>query len=330
LHDTTIMDIAEIDRIRAASRLIVRELGFLNDGLAGTDLSPSAVHALIELGHGSVGNAAQLGQVLGLEKSTVSRLLGKLTSLGLTVSRVHGDDARVRTLELTEAGRVQFGKIEAYGRGQVAQALAALPEPARDAIGDGLAAYADALCRRRAECVAPAAPGGRPDVRTGYEPMLLARIVELHAGYYARRHGFGQAFECQVASGLAEFLGRINRPQNLILHAHLGGAIAGAAAIDGEILGSGVAQLRWFVVDQRVQGRGIGTALLDAALAQVDHLGIAETRLWTFKGLDAARRLYEKAGFVLSEERAGRQWGPEVLEQQFVRNVRRAGAAPAA
>ena len=40
-------------------------------------------------------------------------------------------------------------------------------------------------------------------------------------------------------------------------------------------------------------------------------------RLWTFAGLDAARRLYERAGFRLAEERRGTQWGIEVTEQRF-------------
>jgi len=40
--------------------------------------------------------------------------------------------------------------------------------------------------------------------------------------------------------------------------------------------------------------------------------------LWTFQGLATARRLYEKHGFRLAEERAGSQWGTQVMEQRFV------------
>ncbi len=45
--------------------------------------------------------------------------------------------------------------------------------------------------------------------------------------------------------------------------------------------------------------------------------------LWTFRGLDAARRLYEANGFALVEEQPGRQWGEEVIEQRFVRTAAR-------
>jgi hypothetical protein len=59
--------------------------------------------------------------------------------------------------------------------------------------------------------------------------------------------------------------------------------------------------------------------LLAEAVAFCDRQGFAETQLWTFRGLDAARRLYESCGFVLAEERPGSQWGAETLEQRFVR-----------
>ena len=42
-------------------------------------------------------------------------------------------------------------------------------------------------------------------------------------------------------------------------------------------------------------------------------------QLWTFQGLDAARRLYESYGFQLEEEWPGAQWGKEVVEQRFER-----------
>jgi len=39
--------------------------------------------------------------------------------------------------------------------------------------------------------------------------------------------------------------------------------------------------------------------------------------LWTFKGLNAAKHLYEKNGFKLVKQFKGMQWGTEVNEQRF-------------
>jgi hypothetical protein len=50
-----------------------------------------------------------------------------------------------------------------------------------------------------------------------------------------------------------------------------------------------------------------------------DSKGLEEVELWTFKGLDAARKLYEGVGFELKEEMRSERWGTEMMVQRFVR-----------
>ena len=153
----------------------------------------------------------------------------------------------------------------------------------------------------------------------------------MHAGYYAREHGMGEVFERKVAEGLTEFLPRLQNSRNRLWLAttpNHGGHIVGSIAIDGDDLGAGQAHLRWFILDDGCRGQGVGSALLNRAIAFVDQLGCNRTVLWTFKGLDAARHLYERNGFLLVEEYAGTQWGVNLMEQRFERagvTVRAAG-----
>jgi hypothetical protein len=52
----------------------------------------------------------------------------------------------------------------------------------------------------------------------------------------------------------------------------------------------------------------------------MDHLrrhDFASCYLTTFAGLDAARRLYEQAGFTLTHEEEADSWGTKVREQLF-------------
>lgn len=56
-----------IQQIRTASRLMVRELGFMSTTLAATHYSPSAVHTLLEVSMRGEMTAAQLVTLLGLE-----------------------------------------------------------------------------------------------------------------------------------------------------------------------------------------------------------------------------------------------------------------------
>nr|WP_256818260.1 GNAT family N-acetyltransferase [Klebsiella pneumoniae] len=66
--------------------------------------------------------------------------------------------------------------------------------------------------------------------------------------------------------------------------------IVGSLAIDGEDLGQQEAHLRWFILDDSCRGSGIGRRLLSEAMAFCDSRQFSSVQLWTFKGLDAARK----------------------------------------
>eukprot|EP01037_Dinobryon_pediforme_P038371 gene38371-46334_t len=85
---------ALIEQIRVASRNMVRELGFMHNTLAATDYAPSAVHALLEIDARKTMTAAQLADFLGLEKSSISRMVRKLVDAGELSEMPSADDAR--------------------------------------------------------------------------------------------------------------------------------------------------------------------------------------------------------------------------------------------
>lgn len=291
-------------------------------GLAGTELSPSAVHAIVEIGCYNAQHASTLGALLGLEKSTISRLLANLEAKGLVIGQKAASDPRQKDLSLTLEGRKLFHDIECHARKQVQSALSGVPENRQQLISDGLAGYAIAL-QNSSSTSETKDHLTDPDVclGDGYTTTLLARVTEMHAVYYSINFEFGSIFERKVAAEMAEFLGRLNNPANLTLHAKLNGRIVGAVSIDGEDLGDGIAHLRWFIIDDAARGRGIGRTLIKHAMAHVDSYRYVQTQLWTFRGLDAARHLYEKFGFILDGEQRGKQWGTEVTEQKFVRRL---------
>lgn len=301
-----------IDPIREASRRLVRALGFLRPGLAGTRLHVSAIHALITLEAEGPMTAARLSGLLGLEKSSISRMLRKLLDAGLLTETPIAADARAKLIAPTPEGERVLGGLHGYARRQVAGALARLRPEQRRTVLEGLDLYATAL---GADQAAPAPPV----ICEGYQPGVLGGLVALQARYYAAQHGFGAAFESRIAAGLAEFLPRLDQGPNALWSAWGPQGLLGGLAIDGEDLGEGRAHLRWFILAEGARGAGLGRRLLAEALAFCDARGFAETQLWTFRGLDAARRLYESQGFVLAEEWEGRQWGPAMLEQRFVR-----------
>jgi len=156
-----------------------------------------------------------------------------------------------------------------------------------------------------------------PTLHEGYRPGCIGRITELHATYYSARAGFGLAFECKVASELAEFCRRYDAARDGLWLACDARGIQGSLVIDGLHAHEDGAHLRWFITADGVRGTGVGGRLLAAATAFCRARHGGRVYLWTFDGLEAARHLYEKAGFRLVEQRRGAQWGREVEEQRF-------------
>ncbi|HCA9957896.1 TPA: MarR family transcriptional regulator [Klebsiella quasipneumoniae subsp. quasipneumoniae] len=306
-----------IQQIRTASRLMVRELGFMNTTLAATHYSPSAVHTLLEVSVRGTITAAQLVTLLGLEKSSVSRMVARLLAAGELEERPCAEDARSKSLALTAKGHDTVATINAYGTRRVVEALAHLDETQQRTVASGLAAYAQALAQCRDAALAETTPP--ISLVPGYQPGAIGRIAQMHGEYYARHHDFGAFFEGKVASGVVEFATRLSSPVNQIWLAMREGKIVGSVAIDGEDLGQQQAHLRWFILDDSCRGTGIGRRLLSEAMVFCDSRQFSAVQLWTFKGLDAARKLYESFGFTLTREWQGDQWGKMMTEQQFTR-----------
>lgn len=307
-----------ISDIRAASRELVREFGLMNHGVAGTDLSLSAAHAIIEVGRYKDLSAKALSQMLLLEKSTVSRLIKSLVERGEIREERAQHDGRMKHLHLTAQGKKTLHAIDRFAENQVSGALRQLDNRAQRGVLKGLQDYSAAL--RAAHAGTSTRPAARNfAIETGYAPTLLGRMVVMLHGYMNRHFGFGRDFETRIGSDCAEFLSRIDSLRNQIWRAELDGRIVGTISIDGEDLGDNLAHLRWFVVEDAIRGSGVGEALLSQAVAFCDRCNFRETQLWTVRGLDAARRLYERHGFELAAEYFGDQWGSKVVEHKFVR-----------
>ena len=113
----------EVLPLRHASRELVRELGFLQARDSATSLSHSHCHALIEIeGRGTVPQS-ELPALLRLDKSTTSRIVAELESRGWVKARSSPDDARLRLLALTHAGRAKVAYVHREANARVSHAL---------------------------------------------------------------------------------------------------------------------------------------------------------------------------------------------------------------
>ncbi len=152
---------------------------------------------------------------------------------------------------------------------------------------------------------------------TGYVPGAVGKITELHATYYSKHWGFDLFFESKIATELSELLNRFDETQNGFWIATLHERIVGSVAIDGREAQTSGARVRFFIVDSEFQGQGIGSMLLREAVGFCKKANFRRVYLSTFAGLDPARHLYEKFGFILCDESKDCHWGRTVTEQTF-------------
>lgn len=153
----------------------------------------------------------------------------------------------------------------------------------------------------------------------GFEPGAIGRVAEMHGLYYCRKWGFGLQFEGEVAAGLAKFRDVYDPANDGLWLAHQNGRVIASATLDHSMADEqGSLRMRWVIADDTAQGSGVGRVLMDAMMRFADERRLP-VYLWTFEGLIAARRLYQRAGFVLTHEREHTAWGPTVTIQRMER-----------
>lgn len=306
---------ATILKVRDFSRKLVRELGFMRTTLADTNLTPSAVHAVLEIGAAPGISAKDLAHILRLDKSNASRQLAKLEASGFLKRQIIDDDKRSSALYLTDAGQILLLKIDQFATNQVSNALSRITPSDQPKVVQALELYTNALDKNTN--FDRSATNVVEWIQQGYQPGCIGDIASLHARFYSRQTGFGAFFEKKVAVELSKFVEALPSDGKSLWLCMTGGRVLASLAIDGD-LKSGLSHLRWFIVDEKLRGSGVGRQMLTLAMQFVDE-HFEETSLWTFKGLDAARHLYESFGFRLLKETEGTQWGEKVIEQRFNR-----------
>jgi len=134
------------DEIRRAFRRLVRLVGQLEPHLhAGLNVSLSEVMALGELSEVEGLSQHELAQLLGLEKSTVSRLAAGLERRGWVSRRRDPANRRYFQLKLTDSGRASAERIGRELQAHHQRILAGMTGEEQRSLLTGLAALSRVL-----------------------------------------------------------------------------------------------------------------------------------------------------------------------------------------
>lgn len=151
-------------------------------------------------------------------------------------------------------------------------------------------------------------------IRHDLKPGDIGYLTYLHGTLYAREYGWDHTFEAYVAGPLAEFARSHNDRQRIWI-VERDGVIVGSIAIVEASLEH--AQLRWLLLHPSVRGLGLGRTLIEEAIGFCRNKGYSLIFLWTVRALVAAARLYQSAGFQLTEEDTRELWSTIVTEQRY-------------
>lgn len=296
----------QIADLRAFNRLYTRKLGLLNPHLDASPFSLTEARILYELAHRNDPSAAEITRALGLDPAQLSRTLKRFEARGLVATAAHPGGGRSRSIRLTAAGREAFAALERNTHDAIAGLLTDLPPAKRETL------FAAAASIRQVFDAAPVAEVVLRDLRPGD----LGWIIHRQAVLYTQEYGWTQDYEALVAKILADFVQSFDPAREA----------AWIAEIDDRVVGSiflvrgdapEVGKLRLLYVEPDTRGRGVGAMLVQACTDRARAVGCRRLELWTNSILVAARRIYQRAGFVLVDEAPHHSFGHDLVGQTW-------------
>eukprot|EP01037_Dinobryon_pediforme_P044680 gene44680-56626_t len=113
----------DIQQVRRFNRVVTRRVGALDDSYLKRGRPLGEARLIFEIGAGAV-DARALRQRLGLDSGYLSRLLKSVQAQGLITVEAKAEDARVREVSLTEAGKAELAVYDSLSD-QLAEAMLA-------------------------------------------------------------------------------------------------------------------------------------------------------------------------------------------------------------
>jgi len=311
-----------VAEVRAFSRFYTDVIGLLREGLLDTPYSLTESRVLFELGHREATALSDLRQALDLDAGYLSRIVARFTADGLVTRERVADDGRRQTLRLTEQGRAAFALLDGRSADEVRTLLGRLGEDEQRRLLGAMRAIRETLAD---------APRGEAFVLRSPEPGDYGWVVSRHGALYAAEYGWDATFEALVARIVADFVDGHDPRRERVWIAEVDGVPVGCVFCVAK--DDTTAQLRLLLVDPSARGMGIGGRLITECARFARRTGYTHLMLWTNDVLIDARRLYERAGFTLTEEERHVSFGHELVGQNWELSLRDeggGGGSPAA
>jgi len=296
-----------VEAIRRFNRFYTQRIGVLREGLLQTPFSLTEVRVMYELAHREEPTATELSKELGLDAGYLSRILRDLSKRELIKKRPSQSDGRQTHLHLTRKGEKEFAALNARSNDEVAAMLSKLPASEQQRVVAAIHVIEEVL-------------GAKPEPKASYllrphQPGDMGWIVHRHGVLYAQEYGWDEQFEALVARIVAEFIQNFDSRRERCWIAEKDAEIVGSVFLVKE--SKTEAKLRLLLVEPGARGLGIGKRLVAECVRFARQASYKKITLWTNSVLDAARYIYEGAGFQLIKEEKHHSFGHDLVGQTW-------------
>jgi len=289
--------------VRRFNRFYTKQIGVLQRGWLGSPFSLPEARVLYEVANHERATATDVGKALGLDAGYLSRMLRSLGHRGFVRRTRSATDGRRAYLSLSRRGQGAFAQLNQRTHEDVTAMLRTLSAGDRQRLIAAMEAIERLL-------------DGQPEGPTSYvlrppRPGDLGWVVHRQGALYAEEWGYNEEFEALAADIVASFVRNLDASRERCWIAEMNRELVGSVLLVRKT--DAVAQLRLLLVEPSARGHGIGSRLIDECVRFARQAGYTKITLWTQSELQAARRLYKKAGFTVTAKKRHDSFGRKGL-----------------
>ncbi|HEV8052842.1 MAG TPA: helix-turn-helix domain-containing GNAT family N-acetyltransferase [Parachlamydiaceae bacterium] len=279
-----------IDELRHTARKLIRELGMLEVDPKNSQKTPGDWHALLEVAKHPGITISELGRLLLMSISTISRLVKSLDKNGFLILK-EGNDKREKSLFLTDIGEGEVRKINEFSDSKIRGAFEFLSDEEIHQIINAIAKYGEALEKGRVM---------REEIKIvtlSTSRTIRKQIVNMISDI--QENEFLIPITKETNSGIlkAEEEFYYNNSYNFWYAVNKEGKILGSIGLKKNSDHYGEIKKLFVIKDYR--GKGVAQKLMNTLLKAASKHKFDFLILGTIDKLLAAHKFYSKCGFTL-------------------------------
>lgn len=302
---------SDIAAVRRFNRFYTTQIGVLDKGHLDSPFGLTEARVLYELAHRDGLTASDIMSALKLDAGYVSRLLQRLRAQKLVSAKPSPADARQRILALTARGRAAFAPLDSRAAVTTDEMLSKLSDAERAQLVQSMQ-----LVER---LLSPHEQAAEPFTIRTHEPGDIGWVISRHGALYPREFGWDASFEAMVGKVATSFLENFDPTCERCWIAERAGERVGSVFVVRK--DKTTAQLRMLLVEPSARGLGIAQRLVDEVEKFAREVGYSSIRLWTQSDLVGARRIYDRAGYVLVASNPHESFGAKLVAEDWEKQL---------